>query len=188
MTQEALLQKIKHVQALAERGEAGERDSARAMLTRLMRKYSLTEADLANERVETAWFTYHDELERRILCQIIYMVTGKTSFGCVGKYTNRRRKKQGAECTAAEKLEIEANYAFFYEAAKKEMEIFLYAFYSKNGLFPSDVAAREWEELTIEERAEVLRASIMAEGMEQHTLRKALGDSLEQEGAVNGDN
>ena len=35
MTQEALLQKIKHIQALAERGERGERDSARALLARL---------------------------------------------------------------------------------------------------------------------------------------------------------
>ena len=113
MTQEALLQKIKHIQALAERGERGEKDRARELLARLMEKYSLTEADLENERVETAWFTYHDELERRILQQIIYAVTGKPSFGCVGTYTNRKRKKRGVECTAAEKLEIEANHAFF---------------------------------------------------------------------------
>ncbi len=184
MTQEALLQKIKHVQALAERGESGERDSARAMLARLMEKYCLTEADLESKRVETAWFTYHDELERRILCQIIYMVTGKPSFGCVGTYTKRKRKKRGAECTAAEKLEIEANHAFFYEAAKKEMEVFLYAFYSKNDLFPSGVAAKEWEELTPEQKEEVLKASMMAEGMDRHTLRKALGDGTEQEGEV----
>ena len=111
MTQEALLQKIKHIQALAERGERGEKDRARELLARLMEKYSLTEADLENERAETAWFTYHDELERRILQQIIYAVTGKPSFGCVGTYTNRKRKKRGVECTAAEKLEIEANHA-----------------------------------------------------------------------------
>lgn len=184
MTQEALLQKIKHIQALAERGERGERDSARALLARLMEKYSLTEADLENERVETAWFPYHDELERRILCQIIYAVTGKPSFGCVGTYTNRKRKKRGVECTAAEKLEIEANHAFFYEAAKKEMEVFLYAFYMKNELFPSGASAKEWEELTPEEKGEVLKASMMAEGMERHTPRKALGDGSEQEGEV----
>lgn len=182
MTHEELLQRIKHVQALAERGDRGERDNARVLLARLMEKYGLTESDLENERVETAWFTYHDELERRILCQIIYMVTGKQSFGCVGAYSNRKRKKRGVECTAAEKLEIEANHAFFYEAAKKEMEVFLYAFYSKNGLFPSNdkVKVKEWEELTPEEKAEVLKASLMAEGMERHTIRKALGDGSEQ--------
>ena len=184
MTQDALLQKIKHIQALAERGERGEKDRARELLARLMEKYSLTEADLENERAETAWFTYHDELERRILQQIIYAVTGKPSFGCVGTYTNRKRKKRGVECTAAEKLEIEANHAFFYEAAKKEMEVFLYAFYMKNGLFPSGdkVETKEWEELTPEQKEEVLKASMMAEGMERHTLRKALGDGSGHEG------
>ena len=180
MTQEELLQKIKHVQALAERGDRGERDNARALLARLMEKYNLTEADLENERVETAWFVYHDELERRILAQIIYTVTGKQACGCVGAYTNRKRKKLGVECTAAEKVEIEANHAFFYEAAKKEMEVFLYAFYSKNGLFPSSVNAKEWEELTPKETEEALKASLMAEGMERHTLTKALGDGSGQ--------
>lgn len=180
MTQEELLQKIKHVQALAEHGDGGERDNARALLARLMEKYNLTEADLENERVETAWFVYHDELERRILAQIIYTVTGKPACGCVGAYTNRKRKKLGVECTAAEKVEIEANHAFFYEAAKKEMEVFLYAFYSKNGLFPSNANAKEWEELTPEEKEEALKASLMAEGMERHTLTKALGDGSGQ--------
>lgn len=184
MTQEALLQKIKHVQALAERGERGERDSAHAMLARLMEKYNLTEADLENEKIETAWFKYHDELERRILAQIIYMVTGKPASGCVGTYSGRKRKKLGVDCTAAERLEIEANHAFFYEAAKKEMEVFLYAFYSKNGLFPSGVKEKGWGELTPEEKEEVLKASMMAEGMERHTLRKALGDGSEQEREV----
>lgn len=174
------MQRIKHVQALAERGDRGERDNARALLARLMDKYGLTESDLENERVEMAWFKYHDELERRILAQIIYTVTGKPGCGCVGTYTNRKRKKLGVECTAADRLEIEANHAFFYEAAKKEMEVFLYAFYTKNGLFPSNSNAKEWEELTPEEKAEVLKASLMAEGMERHTRRKALGDGSEE--------
>lgn len=64
------------------------------------------------------------------------------------------------------------------------MEVFLYAFYSKNCLFPSGIKAKEWEELTPEEKAEVLKASMMAEGMERHTLRKALGDGSGHEGEV----
>ena len=66
------------------------------------------------------------------------------------------------------------------------MEVFLYAFYMKNGLFPSGdkVETKEWEELTPEQKEEVLKASMMAEGMERHTLRKALGDGTEQEGEV----
>ena len=65
--------------------------------------------------------------------QIIYMVTGAGGFGCVGEYSGRkRRRKMGTECTAAERLEIEANYAFFQrEAMKKELEIFYSAFANK---------------------------------------------------------
>ena len=54
----------------------------------------------------------------------------------------------------------------------------------KNGLFPSGdkVETKEWEELTPEQKEEVLKASMMAEGMERHTLRKALGDGSGHEG------
>ena len=48
MTQERerILQKIKRVQALAERGIAGEQESAAATLERLMKQYGITEADI----------------------------------------------------------------------------------------------------------------------------------------------
>lgn len=176
-TKEELLQKIKGVQTLAERGADGEREAAQAMLAHLMEKYGLSESDIESEQVEIAWFRYHDELERRILGQIIFMVTGKTACGCVGADSNRKRKKLGTECTAAERLEIEANYVFFYAAAKKELEAFLYAFYSKNRLFPSPdkVPVKEWPEMTEEEKMEAMKASFMMQGMERHTLRKSLG-------------
>ena len=45
---ERILEKIKRVQALAERGVAGERDSAAATLDRLMKQYGITEDDIAN--------------------------------------------------------------------------------------------------------------------------------------------
>ena len=172
---EELLQKIK---ALAERGVDGEKESAQALLARLMKKYGVTEADLETERVQTEWFAYHDEFESRILRQVIYMVTGKLSFGCVGTYTNRKRKQRGVDCTAAERLEIEANYSFFLAHAKEELEIFLTAFASKNRLYPSPekdtLRSSDDRELTPEQKARYLKAGLMAEGMERHTLRKML--------------
>lgn len=173
-----LLEKIKAVKALAERGVDGEKESAQATLARLMEKYGVTDEELETERVQTAWFRYRDEFESRILRQVIYMVTGKVSFGCVGTYTNRTRKKRGVDCTAAERLEIEANYSFFLAAAKKELEIFLTAFASKNRLYPSPekdtLRSSDDRELTPEERARYLKAGLMAEGMERHTLEKML--------------
>lgn len=115
---------LKKIKALAERGVDGERESAQTLLARLMEQYGISETEIEEERRETAWFPYSQETERRLLNQIIYMVTGAGGFGCVGEYSGRKRKKMGTECTAAERLEIEANYAFFKEAMKKELEIF----------------------------------------------------------------
>ena len=175
---EELLEKIKKIKALADRGVGGEKTTAQATLERLMQEHGITEADLELEKVETEWFTYHDELERRILGQVIYSVTGKQPFGCVGAETGRKRKKRGADCTAAQRLEIEFNYNFFCEAAKKEFEVFLYAFFVKNMIFPPEtvVPHRKAEEMTEEELREMRRAAMMAETMEHYTPRKAIGD------------
>lgn len=178
---EELLKKIK---ALAERGVGGEKDSAQVLLDRLMKKYGVTESDLEAEWVETAWFRYHDDFERRILNQIIYMVTGKTSFGCIGRHTNRPRKERGIDCTAAERLEIEANYSFFLAAAKEELEIFFSAFAATNKLYPrpeKNTLPESDGELTPEEKARYIKAGLMAEGMERHTLRKMIAGGNDDE-------
>lgn len=176
---EELLKKIK---ALAERGVGGEKESAQVLLDRLMKKYGVTESDLEAERVETAWFRYRDEMERRILNQVIYMVTGKTSFGCIGRHTNRPRKERGVDCTAAERLEIEANYEFFKEAIKQEFEVFFTAFCSKNRLYPreSKVPAKSADDLTPEEKDRIFKAELMKQGMERHTLRKMIAGGMEE--------
>lgn len=136
---------LKKIKALADRGVDGERESAQTLLTRLMEQYGISETEIEEERRETAWFPYSQETERRLLNQIIYMVTGAGGFGCVGEYSGRKRKKMGTECTAAEQLEIEANYAFFKEAMKKELEIFYSAFANKNNLFPPALCWRCWK-------------------------------------------
>jgi len=170
---EELLKKIK---ILAERGADGERESAQQMLERLMKKYDISEEDLEVEILNTEWFRYHDEIELRVLNQIIYMITGKGSYGCVGTYTGRSRKQRGIDCTKAERLEIEANYEFFKRAIREEFDIFFTAFCSKNYLYPKEdkVPGKNLEALTKEERKKLFKAGLMAEGMERHTLKKML--------------
>lgn len=89
---------LKKIKALADRGVDGERESAQTLLTRLMEQYGISETEIEEERRETAWFPYSQETERRLLNQIIYMVTGAGGFGCVGEYSGRKRKKMGTEC------------------------------------------------------------------------------------------
>ncbi len=168
-----ILERIKAVQALAERGDRGEKESAAAMLDRLMKKYGITETELAEERREIAWFRYKTPLECRLLHQVIYAVTGRAASGCVGKYTNRPRKMVGIKCTAAERLEIEFSFDFYKTAFEKELERFFIAFLQKNRIFPDNPtdAAQEIGEMSLEE---IKRLSMMMAGMEEHTRRKML--------------
>ena len=87
---ERILEKIKRVQALAERGVAGERDSAAATLDRLMKQYGITEDDIAEDRREWAWFRYKTPIERKLILQVIYSVTGRAAYP-----TKQRRRRLG---------------------------------------------------------------------------------------------
>lgn len=176
---ERLLQRIKAVQALALRGVDGEKDSAAALLDRLMKQYGITEAEIAEEHREIAWFGFKTPLERRLLNQVIYTVTGRGAFGCVGRNTGRTRKKLGIECTAAERLEIEISFEFYKAAFEQELERFYIAFLQKNRIFPDNPIddATEIGEMDLEEAK---RISMMMAGMDEHTRRKMLesGDSV----------
>lgn len=167
---------LKKVKALVERGYGGEKDNAEAILARLMEKYGIEESELEEGHRETAWFPYSQETERRLLNQIIYMVTGKSGFGCVGTYTGRKRKKMGADCTTVQKLEIEANFSFFKVAFEEELEVFYLAFANKNELFPRkpETELRGIDDLSPDEKEKYLKAGLMMEGMERHTMLKQL--------------
>lgn len=171
---ERLLQKIKRVQALAERGVGGEKDSAAALLETLMARYDITEADISAEREELAWFRYKTELERRLLCQIIYSITGKAASGCVGANTGRTRKKVGIECTAAERLEIEISFEFFNAAMGAELERFYTAFVNKNRIFPPPNKAGLAEDPPEMSKEEIMKLTAMMDGMDTHTRRKMI--------------
>lgn len=172
---ERILQKIKLVQALAEKGVDGERESAAATLDRLMKRYGITEADIAEERRELEWFRYKTPLDRKLLLQVIYATTGRVGAGCVGTYTGRKRKQIGVTCTAAERLEIQFAYDFYREAMEKELERFYSAFLIKNEIFPPE--NMECEELPEPEgmsNEERMKLSMLIEGMDRHTRWAAL--------------
>lgn len=173
-----LARKLKAVQALAEQGFGGEKENAQRLLEKLMDKYGVSDKELEAAEVETCWFAYSQEIERRLLAQIIYMVTGKGSYGCVGSNGGRKHKKLGVDCTKAEWFEIKTNYAFFKAALEKELDVFMSAFANKNHLFPETDKRENVPERKISDE-ELEKISMMSMGIDQYTLKKAL-----PEGAV----
>ena len=177
-TLEELARKFKAVQTLAQQGFGGEKENAGRLLQKLIDKYGVSETELETAEVQTYWFEYSQEIERRLLNQIIYMVTGNAGFGCKSATSGRRHKKVGADCTKAEWFEIKTNYGFFKVALEKELNIFMAAFMNKNAIFSSedkrkDIKAREPSD------EEIAKISMMAMGMDQYTLEKALPERTE---------
>lgn len=176
---ERLLEKIRKVQALANRGADGEKQSAAALLDRLMTQYGIDEAEIAEEHLEKCFFRYKTPYERKLLVQVIYTVTGKIPFKCVGSDSGRARKQVGIDCTAAERLEIEFSYEFYKAALEEEMERFYSAFLMKNDIFPP--ASKKAEEIPAAEisRSEALKLQALMAGMGDHTRRPVLGSGVE---------
>lgn len=175
---ERLLEKLEKVRTLAERGVGGEKESAERTLAELMERYGITEEDLEDTRASTHWIRYKTEWERKLLHQLAYMHLGTGhSFGCVGRYTNRPRKEVGVDCTPAKYIEIEADFAFYSEAMREEMELFYEAFLQKNHLFPPPELAREpteEEELAGMDLTRAAKLQSIMGGLDHHTRHKAL--------------
>lgn len=133
---ERLLEKLGKVKALADRGEGGEKESAERTLAALMKRYGVTEEELEDTRATIHWIRYKTDWERRLLGQLAYMHLGTGhSFGCVGRYTKRPRKEVGIECTPAQYIEIEADFAFYSEAMKRKWSCFTAHFSRKMSFF-----------------------------------------------------
>lgn len=106
MDKAALLKKIR---ALAERGVGGEADNAEEILRRLMEKYGVSEDELNEEERRRHDFEYHGKEQEKLLRQVVFKVTGGYAYNLVYNATGRKVKtKLGADCTAAEKVEIES--------------------------------------------------------------------------------
>lgn len=72
---EKTMQRIKKLQALAERGVGGEKDTAEKMLQRMMEKNGIQSLnELQSEEYEYTLFSYNGKHERKLLAQCIYKV------------------------------------------------------------------------------------------------------------------
>jgi hypothetical protein len=176
-----LTERLRAVRVLAERGSPGEREAAQTILSSLMKKYAITEADIQEERTEIAWFRYKEELEEKLLNQIIYMVMGDCgTYSRKGRDSNRKHKVSGVECTAAQRLEIEIAFDFYKRAMKEEQNTFYRAFVQKNELFPPPELVRNKPGESDLSNEEVMKMFSMMNGMERRTLRKMIAGGSEE--------
>lgn len=168
MDKAALLKKIR---ALAERGVGGEADDAEEILRRLMEKYGVSEDELDEEERRRHDFEYHGKEQEKLLRQVVYKVTGGYAYNLVYRASGRKVKTRlGADCTAAEKVEIEFLFDFYTRLWERERDAFLSAFIQKHRIFTirDDIEPQEVS------REELLKMQALMLGMSDESPVRAL--------------
>jgi len=94
MTREAILELIRKVKKLADKGVGGESIAAKAKFKTLCEKYNLSEKDfdLAESETSNRYFIYKNEHHRALLSNIICMILDVPVFKC-GESNNVMRIK-----------------------------------------------------------------------------------------------
>lgn len=159
------MSKLKKLKELAENGVGGEKDNAMKLYETMKNKYGVEDIEDSKE-IECEWFRYKNDIEKRLLEQICFMVTGDEDMY---ERTNKKYKLIGHYCTKFEKDEIEFYFEYYKAHFRKELDTFFGAFCALNKLYP-DKSARCYKEHEDKEhcnRSLLDKMSWMAAGMQK---------------------
>lgn len=171
---ENIREKLYKLKALAKSGYYGEAKNAERLFNALCKKYRINDIALDDEEIEevsTYSFRFSTKQHRKILLQVMFMVTNNTNVYC------KRRRGKGAvskllyiECTKSQYIEIEFLTDFYWRVFQQELELFTSAFIQKHSLFGED----KNNELTPEKHTmqEYARMAMYEAGMRDATPQK----------------
>ena len=155
---ELIIDKLKKVKELADRGEDGEALNARQKLHILLNKHGLTISDLENVKISQYKFKYSTVAEMEIMIQCIAKVTNDPKL----TYSWYKDKKKEFFVKLAEWQYIESmalidfHVVQFRKELKAQMKALKSAYCSKHHLFPDKKSDKEGPELNLEEMERLL--------------------------------
>lgn len=172
-----IIDRLKKLLALAERGERGEADNARRMLEAELRRHGLTLDDIRSERKSTRVLKYCSNEELQLIIQIILNYSGSASEAFKEARYNARKREIYIELSDMEYVDISNMCDFFKAQYRKERKRLLHdmimAFVQKHGLYDSTPQERpdndrefDWDKL--------MRILALSSTMEDVTFRKQI--------------
>lgn len=130
----AVMEKLKKIYALVLKGENGEREAAEKVFNDLCKRYEVAlsdiQADCDNEPVQRYVFKYSDSYTEILLGQVIKKVTQRSDnmYYVLNKSGKRKKHVFAADCTYAQKVEIDILYDFYKNLWEKELTLVMCAF------------------------------------------------------------
>lgn len=164
--------------AMSQSGTDHERKIARQMLDKLMAKHGVSEDDLTGNvvgKTEPQWFKWKFAWQRKLLFQIVYMVTAPRD---VVNGTNKHQGKNahGFELSRVEYIQIQYLYDVLSKSYKLQLDDFFEAFVRKNEIFPDSSAVKP-EKMSPEDYERQKRIRKMGTGITA-TPKNGIGRNL----------
>jgi hypothetical protein len=156
---ESIRARLLKVLRLSQQGVGGERENAEALLEKLLRKHSMTMADLesfgaAESRV---WLSASDAEERIVLSQLAIRL-----FGTKRKlWTQQGKFEVGLDASPSEKAAIQIAWEVYREAFSEARHALVLGFCFKHDLYASEENGNT--EMSDEERERGRRAMALAD-------------------------
>lgn len=184
MDREEILNKIRKVQALAERGVGGEKESAEKRLAEMMEKYRITWKDLEDEEKELIFWYKAKGHDWETLFKQVAVLSGMRRFayikpGDTSKKAQMLRsspdRPRGTNVviitTYAKFLEVTTSYELYQKSFDEHYESFMYAFLLRNNLLGTGNGDHQ---TTHEEQKMLERSVMMLSGIEKTQIHKQL--------------
>jgi hypothetical protein len=180
-----ILDLLRKLKALADKGEGGEKENAKRMLYAAMEKHGISMEDIDDEHATGKWYKVPTDMVPLFFQVVRTVVRIKTYYS----RKNERGKFRSIEIevTPSQHVEIEAKFHFYAQAYKKEMErfkkeqkerekLFFKAFIHRNDIFPESQPEEETEKPKSNpiSPAELKKIIDMMDDMDQHHYLKQL--------------
>lgn len=172
---ENVLELLKKLKALAEKGVGGEKENAADKLQKLMDKHNITWDMLNDDVKKRKEFKIHKD-DETFFFQVVSSVVGNTKYQSYRGEERKAKRRYIFDLTDVEFIEISTKFEFYLKKYKEDLKIFYSAFIQKNELYrkQTDEEKEERKPLTPEEKEELWRMMQMMSGMKRHQLQKQL--------------
>lgn len=160
---------LRKINLLASQGVYGEKTNAEAMLKKLMKKYNITSAELADDIVSFTKIQFkRGYMQKELLVQLI-----ATSIPTLKRKYHFQKNNCFVELTKSEEIQIRAKYDFYSKRFADGLGIYFSAFVQKNKLFFNGPAeeTKDIEQPCDEKLEQIFK---MMNSLEQHQFRKQL--------------
>ena len=187
MDKQKIIDKILKVKALADKGTEGERANAERMLKELMEKYGISESDLKDDVKDVYMLDTKNSMFIQLLVQIIHTNVDPDIKIWNIESISKKDKKALSEagygdatgnvaigCTKMQFIEIKMLCDIYREDFEKQLDVFMYAYFSKNKLLLPPKEGDESQKPSDQEIEKALKAYAMERGIDKKEIYKMI--------------